>query len=267
MAAVDERDGQRGKNRPARSGSTIQGMPSPSPTKAIPQDVPPAPQDDGGAADPAAAGHKPAAHKPADKADRTSSEPSLSLEWLADSRITMDFTGPPLELPDELEVEEPKRPSEAAPLTLDLDELDEDDDHDALSLVQQTRKSHSALDLTAEMAERYALDDFTGALRIAELVLGRESEHPDARRIAGESRRRLEHLYTSRLGGLGRVPSVAIPDSDLRWLGLDHRAGFLLSRVDGQNSIDELVDISGMPKLEALKTLVELLEVGAIRLA
>lgn len=261
MAAVDERDGQRGKNRPARSGSTIQGMPSPA--KAVPQAGKGA--EPSTEVDPTAA-HKPG-HKAVDKVDRTSSEPSLSLEWSPDSRITMDFTGPPLELPDELEVEEPKRPSEAAPLTLDLDELDRDDDHDALSLVQQTRKSHSALDLTAEMAERYALDDFTGALRIAELVLGRETEHPDARRIAGESRRRLEHLYTSRLGGLGRVPSVAIPDSDLRWLGLDHRAGFLLSRVDGQNSIDELVDISGMPKLEALKTLVELLEVGAIRLA
>ncbi|MEZ4248850.1 MAG: hypothetical protein R3B99_11480, partial [Polyangiales bacterium] len=122
------------------------------------------------------------------------------------------------------------------------------------------------LDLASEMAERYALDDFTGALRIAELVLGRDAEHPDARRIAAESRRRLEALYTSRLGGVGRAPSVALPDADLRWLGLDHRAGFLLSRVDGHNTIEDLVDISGMPRLEALKTLVELLDVGAIRL-
>ena len=254
---MDERDGQWGKNRPARSGSTIQGMPSPaskSPASEKPKtadELEDLEKSDSAKAEVA-------------KPDRASSEPSLALDWAPDSRITMDFTGPPLELPDELEPDEPRRPSEAAPLTLDLDELDEDEG--ALGLVQQTRKSHSALDLVAEMAERYALDDFTGALRIAELVLGRDPDHPDARRIAGESRRRLEHLYTSRLGGLARVPRVALPDADLRWLGLDHRAGFLLSRVDGQNTVDELVDISGMPKLEALKTLVELLDVGAIRL-
>ena len=261
---MDERDGHRGKNRPARSGSTIQGMPSPASTttKSATTEKPTTTElADVGKSE--AEGD--AAQAEAAKSDRASSEPSLSLDWAPDSRITMDFTGPPLELPDELEADEPRRPSEAAPLTLDLDELDEDEG--ALGLVQQTRKSHSALDLVAEMAERYALDDFTGALRISELVLGREPDHPDARRIAGESRRRLEHLYTSRLGGLARVPRVALPDADLRWLGLDHRAGFLLSRVDGQNTIDELVDISGMPKLEALKTLVELLDVGAIRLA
>lgn len=202
---------------------------------------------------------------PSDEDERAASEPALQLEWSPESRITMDFTGPPLELPDELEPEE-HRPSEAAPLTLDLDELADERD-DALSLVEQSRKSQPGLDLAAEMVERYALDDFTGALRIAELVLGRQPDHADARRIAGESRRRLEHLHTSRLGGLGRVPHVAMPDTDLRWLGLDHRAGFLLSRVDGENTIDDLVDVSGMPRLEALKTLVELLEVGAIRLS
>ena len=208
---------------------------------------------------------QPAPDAPAED-ERAGSEPALELAWSPDSRITMDFTGPPLELPDELETEE-HRPSEAAPLTLDLDELTDERD-DALSLVvEQSRKSQPGLDLAAEMVERYALDDFTGALRIAELVLGRQPEHVDARRIAGESRRRHEHPYTSRLGGLGRVPRVAMPDTDLRWLGLDHRAGFLLSRVDGENTIDELVDVSGMPRLEALKTLVELLQVGAIRLA
>jgi hypothetical protein len=261
---VDERDGHRGKNRPARSGSTIQGMPSPSPVSKSPAAKSSPSSTELSLTEDVSGGKGGAKADEAAMSERASSEPALSLDWAPDSRITMDFTGPPLELPDELEADEPRRPSEAAPLTLDLDELDEDEG--ALGLVQQTRKSHSALDLVAEMAERYALDDFTGALRISELVLGRDPDHPDARRIAGESRRRLEHLYTSRLGGLARVPSVALPDADLRWLGLDHRAGFLLSRVDGQNSIDELVDISGMPKLEALKTLVELLDVGAIRL-
>jgi hypothetical protein len=48
-------------------------------------------------------------------------------------------------------------------------------------------------------------------------------------------------------------------------LGLDHRAGFLLSRVDGLSTVEEVLDICGMPRLEALKTLVDLLDRGAIR--
>jgi hypothetical protein len=39
----------------------------------------------------------------------------------------------------------------------------------------------------------------------------------------------------------------------------------LLSRVDGLSTIEEVLDVCGMPRLEALKTLVDLLERGAIR--
>jgi hypothetical protein len=56
-----------------------------------------------------------------------------------------------------------------------------------------------------------------------------------------------------------------VPDAEVRWLGLDHRAGFLLSRIDGVATVDELVDVSGMGRLEALKILAELLEAKAIR--
>ncbi len=45
---------------------------------------------------------------------------------------------------------------------------------------------------------------------------------------------------------------------------LVHRAGFLLSRVDGFTSLEELLDLSGMPRLEALKTVLSLVDAGAI---
>jgi hypothetical protein len=76
----------------------------------------------------------------------------------------------------------------------------------------------------------------------------------------------LIHLYSSKLGRLDKVVVVALGDSQLRWLGLDHRSGFMLSRIDGQSTVDELLDICGMPRLEGLKTLAYLLERGAIRL-
>jgi hypothetical protein len=116
------------------------------------------------------------------------------------------------------------------------------------------------------MEELYALDDLTGALRHAELILGRTPDNEQAQRIAANCRARLIQLYSSKLGRLDRVVLVALGDSQLRWLGLDHRSGFLLSRIDGQSTVDELLDICGMPRLEGLKTLAYLLERGAIRL-
>lgn len=136
----------------------------------------------------------------------------------------------------------------------------------ALDLVERNRPSSPELDLAGEMAERYALGDFTGALKTAEFLLGRDANDAKARRYASSSRERLEQIYSSRLGKPERIPVVVVPDRSVRWLGLDHRAGFLLSRIDGAHSIDEIVDVSGMARLEALKTLVELLDLNAIRL-
>jgi hypothetical protein len=134
----------------------------------------------------------------------------------------------------------------------------------ALDLVDRSKPS-AQLDLVGEMEELYALDDLTGALRFAELILGRDPDNQQALRCAEKSRERLIGLYVSKIGDLSAVPVAAVNDSEMRWLGLDHRAGFLLSRVDSMSTVDEILDICGMPRLEALKTLVDLLERGAIR--
>ena len=135
----------------------------------------------------------------------------------------------------------------------------------ALDLVDRSRPL-SPPDLISEMEELYALDDLTGALRHAELILGRTPDNEQAKRCANNCRNRLIQLYSSKLGRLDRVALVALGDSQLRWLGLDHRSGFLLSRIDGQSTVEELLDICGMPRLEGLRTLAYLLERGAIRL-
>jgi hypothetical protein len=137
-------------------------------------------------------------------------------------------------------------------------------DGGALDLVDRSRPSQQ-LDLVGEMEELYALDDLTGALRFAELILGREPDNMQARQCAQNCRQRLVQLYASKIGDLSGVPVQALSENQMRWLGLDHRSGFLLSRVDGLSTIDEVLDVCGMPRLEALKTLVDLLERGAIR--
>jgi len=136
----------------------------------------------------------------------------------------------------------------------------------ALDLVDRSRSSQAAPNLPGEMEDLFALGDFTGALVIAELILGGDPDDVEAGRCADNCRTRLVHLYTSKIGPLDRIPAAALNDADMRWLGLDHRAGFLLSRVDGVSTVEEILDVCGMPRLEAIKTLAELIERGAIAL-
>ena len=88
----------------------------------------------------------------------------------------------------------------------------------------------------------------------------------EARRIADTSRTRLRAIYIGRLGALDQVPVMMIPHAELRWLALDHRAGFVLSLVDGTSTIEEIIDVSTMPQLEVLRTLYNLLSQSVISL-
>ena len=117
-----------------------------------------------------------------------------------------------------------------------------------------------------EMVDRFELGDFTGALSLAETLLEIDRTDAEARRIADTSRTRLRAIYIGRLGALDQVPVMMIPHAELRWLALDHRAGFVLSLVDGTSTIEEIIDVSTMPQLEVLRTLYNLLSQSVISL-
>ncbi|MGO8999895.1 MAG: hypothetical protein ACLQVI_41745 [Polyangiaceae bacterium] len=113
-------------------------------------------------------------------------------------------------------------------------------------------------DRLGDMRDRFSLGDYTGALEVAESILAQDSTNADASRIADECRVKLIQMYTARIGPLDRVPMVVVAREQLRWLSIDHRAGFLLSHVDGVSSLEMILDVSGMPLLDALKILTEL---------
>ena len=121
-------------------------------------------------------------------------------------------------------------------------------------------------DALADMKDRYAVGDFTGALVIAESVLETDPEDIEARRYAQSCREVLTQMYAARLGALDQIVSVAIPADQIRWLSLDHRAGFLLSLVDGMSSIEEILDVSGMSRLDALRIMYTLVQQRVIAL-
>ncbi len=114
------------------------------------------------------------------------------------------------------------------------------------------------------IADRCALGDYAAALSAAELQLGREPEDEEARRYAESSRERLEVRYATRIGSLDYIFNVSVPAAKIKWLGLDHQAAFLLSLVDGQTTVGEVLDLCQMGRLEALRVFTELLDAKAI---
>jgi hypothetical protein len=115
-------------------------------------------------------------------------------------------------------------------------------------------------DPVAEMRERFSLGDYTGALEMAELILAEEPGNLEAAECGENCRTVLESMFAAKLGALNRVPMVVVPRTQMRWLSIDHRAGFVLSLVDGSSSVDMILDVCGMPKLDALRILHELVE-------
>jgi hypothetical protein len=117
-----------------------------------------------------------------------------------------------------------------------------------------------------DMKDRYAMGDFSGALVIAEGILESNPEDLEAPRYAQSCRDVLTQMYSARLGSLDQVVSIAVPSDQIRWLTLDHRAGFLLSLVDGGSTLDQILDISGMTRLDALRIMFQLLDQRVIAL-
>jgi hypothetical protein len=118
-----------------------------------------------------------------------------------------------------------------------------------------------------DMKDRYATGDFSGALVVAEGILDDDPSHEEARRYQQRCSETLSQMYLARLGSPTQVVRVAVARDQIRWLSLDHRAGFLLSLVDGTSSIEELLDVSTMPRLEALRILYDLLDQRVIALS
>jgi hypothetical protein len=63
------------------------------------------------------------------------------------------------------------------------------------------------------------------------------------------------------------VPRLCMRPSELVALPLDHRSGFLLSHIDGQRTVEELIDVSQLSSEDTIEVLAALIELGAITIA
>jgi hypothetical protein len=134
--------------------------------------------------------------------------------------------------------------------------------------VREVPEIRSPMDAAAidRMLERLAGADYVGALVAAEALLRRLPRDADALDCAEISRNELQKLYTSRLGALERVPTIAMTPRDLAGLRLDVSTGFLLSRIDGLTTLREIAVTPGIAPHHALRVLSELYLEGVITL-
>ncbi|MBT6177708.1 MAG: hypothetical protein HOI23_10720 [Deltaproteobacteria bacterium] len=119
--------------------------------------------------------------------------------------------------------------------------------------------------LETRLKQFLELDDLTDALEVVEQILELEPEHGlalEARATCGE---KLVKMYESKVGGdLGATPVVLLPPDQLVWQDLDHRAGFILSQVDGASRYQDILLISGMDRLDTMRILAQLVQDGVI---
>ena len=115
-------------------------------------------------------------------------------------------------------------------------------------------------DLLRRAAERLELDDHTGAFALVEQVLASEPGDPIALELKARCEATLLRMCESRLGDLGRRPACLMKREEIVWLNLDHRAGFLLSQVDGTVCFEDLFALSGMSRLETARILASLVQ-------
>ena len=105
-----------------------------------------------------------------------------------------------------------------------------------------------------------------GAAMAAEMALQlREQAHsPKIDDIVDSARPLFERAFCACIGDMKCAPIRAIRSEELAAHGLDHRAAFLMSRMDGMLTVGDLLDIAGMPRFEALRLMAALRRAQAV---
>lgn len=147
-------------------------------------------------------------------------------------------------------IDEMTRSQETAPAAENESRRRNDDEPSGVSL--------PGIPTAREMNDKISLGDYSGALEIAEKLLVLDPSDVGVRATLETCRSVLRQMYAARIGPLERVPVVMVPRDQLRWLSIDHRAGFVLSLVDGVSTLEMILDVSGMPELDALRILADL---------
>jgi hypothetical protein len=168
------------------------------------------------------------------------------------------------------EAEEPPLPDiDVEPI--EFEELEPLVEFDPVPQVALRRKTtdHAAgpedLDQLLRAAEEFIeLEDPEAAMDLIVKAEAISRDHPKLKKVRERGEEGLQSLYESKVGPLEAVPRVIIPPEKIVSFHLDHRAGFVLSQIDGALSFEDLFSLSGMSRLDTIRILAQLLELNVI---
>jgi len=116
------------------------------------------------------------------------------------------------------------------------------------------------------MRRLFERGEFSRALDAATCVLSLDPHLEEAERYVAWCQQRLRGGTHAVTGSLSSIPRITVSLDQVCGMNLDHRAGFLLSCVDGYSTLEEILDVAGMPASDALAILDDLLEKNVILL-
>ena len=90
------------------------------------------------------------------------------------------------------------------------------------------------------------------------LQLSEQARSPEVDGIVNARRLLFERAFCACIGDMKSAPIRAIPSEALGAHGFDQRAAFLMSHMDGALSVDDLLDVAGMPRFDALRLIAAL---------
>ena len=115
-----------------------------------------------------------------------------------------------------------------------------------------------------DLADKLRRRQYDDALRVAHAILRDRPDDMVALSSIDECRTSLELLHAFSTSALMRTPSLAVDGPALHMLPLDHRAGFILSLVDGHSTVSLILDMCPMSSPETLAVLFALVQDGVL---
>ncbi|CAN5273357.1 hypothetical protein BH11MYX1_BH11MYX1_22180 [soil metagenome] len=143
-----------------------------------------------------------------------------------------------------------------------LDEIDIDEPPNEAREDRTRRRISALIKRASAWSSQMELDKAAAAV---DLALSEDPNSALAQKLIHRNRDAIMAIFQSFLGNLDRQPQLSRPLHELASAPISPRAAFLLSRIDGMLTIDEILDVSGMPRLEAYRHLTQLFLRGILR--
>jgi hypothetical protein len=143
-----------------------------------------------------------------------------------------------------------------------LEEVDEDAPANEPKEEQTRRRITALLQKAVAFSES---QDTEKAVAAVDLALSEDPNSALGQKLIARNKDTIMQVFQTFIGDLERMPQLAKPLQELQNAPINPRAAFLLSRIDGSLTIDELLDVSGMPRLEAYRHICQLFLRGILR--